>query len=731
MTNHLRIKNIQARDGGLGLLINEGGKGNYFILKKNSKASTGKTVHLPNLELINFSLSFSDHRTDLIMAFEIEAIRSSVLYAEPEVFFSVSGNLVGKFLGLGGLEFEGDKPIELDANLKYNRQTHILEISPSSVSISKSLFEIKGTYQIDESRDLEMTIDARKTDLLSLISLLPEKYSVPLEAYESQGEVLFRAEISGALADPQPAQLEVRFRGDDVSFFHPDYQTRIEELSFAGSFQNGVRSNLESTSFSIKEMSGKLGNRGFTGSLELVDLSNPHISLRLETEQELEKLLDFYPVEKLKQAKGNLQIDITLDGRLNDLKDVKTATNFSTSGQLSLKKVSLQLDNIAHPFEALNGDLIFNKNDLAISDLHGHWGQTDFLVSGLFKNVLRYLFFENQQLVIQAQLDSKVVELEEILSSGPGENEEYQLNISPDIEIVLDCQVAHLIFQRFSGRDFKGEILIQDQTISAPNLSFKSAGGKVRAAVEATAGIRIDAQHSGQTWIHSRSSVEGIYIDSVFYVFKNFNQDFLVDSHLEGQIDADLNTMFVLDEKLRLIAQTLFSEVSFSIREGELNDFEPMEKLTKYIKHGDLSRLKFSELKNNLIIQDRTVFIPKMEIHSNVSNISIQGSHTFNQLIDYKLKVPLSNKPKKEQDEMFGAIEEDASGRANLFLTIKGTTDDYKIAYDKRAVAHKIKEDIKGEGQELVETFKEKGKKEEAEVVLEEDEFFDFEEDDH
>ena len=64
-----------------------------------------------------------------------------------------------------------------------------------------------------------------------------------------------------------------------------------------------------------------------------------------------------------------------------------------------------------------------------------------------------------------------------------------------------------------------------------------------------------------------------------------------------------------------------------------------------------------------------------------------------------------------------------------LYLTIRGTTEDYKIAYDTRSVSKKIVQDFKKEGQELKEVFKNKGKVEKKTVVLEETEYFDFEED--
>jgi hypothetical protein len=126
-----------------------------------------------------------------------------------------------------------------------------------------------------------------------------------------------------------------------------------------------------------------------------------------------------------------------------------------------------------------------------------------------------------------------------------------------------------------------------------------------------------------------------------------------------------------------------------------------MQKLSRFINQYELANIQFSQMQNNIHIANRTVYIPEMEIRSNVSNISIKGTHTFDQVMDYKLKVPTYNFTKKRAIAV--ADEEKTS---NLFLSIKGTADDYKIAYDKEAVKEKIREDFQEEKKEIKSLFK-------------------------
>jgi hypothetical protein len=76
---------------------------------------------------------------------------------------------------------------------------------------------------------------------------------------------------------------------------------------------------------------------------------------------------------------------------------------------------------------------------------------------------------------------------------------------------------------------------------------------------------------------------------------------------------------------------------------------------------------------------------------------------------------------------------EDAVDGGKLLLSIKGTTSDYKVSYDTRALAKSIKNEISNEGKEWRDILHKKGSVDsiqKAEPVLEEEEYFDFDEDD-
>ena len=261
--------------------------------------------------------------------------------------------------------------------------------------------------------------------------------------------------------------------------------------------------------------------------------------------------------------------------------------------------------------------------------------------------------------------------------------------------------------------------MVKNEMAVSRNFALETMGGGLELS-----GI-VDAKNKKAIDVVTTAKLTDISIDSAFYVFENFKQDFIQDRHLKGKASADISMEMTLDQHLQLFPETLIADIGVMIKKGELNNFEPMKKLNRYLDDESLSKLRFSDLKNDIHIEKKTIYIPQMDIRSNATDLTISGTHTFDQHIDYRIVTPLRRKKLKDPESQL-AIEEDPRGGPKLFLKITGTTDDYKISYDTEAVKRKIVSDFKKEVQELKDAFKTKGKQKQKEVELQKDDYFDW-----
>lgn len=254
-------------------------------------------------------------------------------------------------------------------------------------------------------------------------------------------------------------------------------------------------------------------------------------------------------------------------------------------------------------------------------------------------------------------------------------------------------------------------------------LTSNGFGGKV-----AVAGS-ISRQFNGDFFIMAKTQTNSIELDSLFNVFNNFQQDFITDEYLKGQLNSDIYTYMYFDKDWRFRRNLLYVEALLQIKKGELNNFEPIMALAPYLNNQEekLSRLKFSDLNSHIDIANDTVFLSDMYVGTNVRNIKIGGYHTLDQHIDYRLSVPVIN-DKRDKDQEFGEVKVDKEGKLYWPFRIKGTTDDYKVNYDIGRAGSNIVKGLKREITEFGNTLTGKKKEEKKDtLLLEDDEYFEWE----
>jgi len=170
------------------------------------------------------------------------------------------------------------------------------------------------------------------------------------------------------------------------------------------------------------------------------------------------------------------------------------------------------------------------------------------------------------------------------------------------------------------------------------------------------------------------------------------------------------------------------------IEKGELISFAPLLSLSSYVSVDELKDVKFSTLENTIKIGNNNINIPAMEIKSSALSLFISGTHSFNNEIDYQIKLLLSELISKRarkrntnlDKQLF--VEDDGLGKTTLYLKMDGTVDDPNIYFDKISIKEKIKTEIKKEKEEIKKVVKEDlfnqktdstKKQETTEVILE------------
>ncbi len=716
------IRGLSVKGSETNLKINSAGDNNFTVLKETGDAESSGTVTLNLRQVIleNTIVSYQDLQAKQHHVFNSNKLTASILVKGSLYSVETKGDVLTEQIEVNRDIYLANKSFIINASLDYDDDAKTVLFKPSTLKIGRSAFALEGNYSFREKNLIDLTAAGTDTDIQTLLSLLPEETSKKLRQYQSEGEVFFNLVLKGEISDNQSPFISVSFGCQDATLFHPQYKTKIERANVTGSFASASTTNFSRAELFLKDMSGELNGKPFKGNLSLLGFTDPFVTFDFKGDLDAASVFNFYPVENLSDVSGGLSADVAFSGQISLLKKRATAQKVTTHGAIMLDHLFFTFGKQKIKLKDLTGSLQFDNQDLALSNVGGQLENSDFLMNGFFKNIVTFLLFENQPIGIEADLKSNFIDLDQLFAFGfseEGESEAYRFKISPDVQLNFNCDVKKMHYKKFKPQRIKGDLLVKGQVAVSRNITMNTLGGQL------TLNGIVDAKNPKTIDVVSSWKLNGINVDSVFYVFENFDQTFIQDKHLKGKAYAEVEMEMTLTEELKLISPTLIADISATIKNGELNNFEPMKSLNKYLDDEGLSKLRFADLKNEIHIENKTIYLPQMEVKTNVTTFQISGTHTFDQHIDYRVIAPLRNRKKIDPDEAFGAVEDDGTGKAKIFLKIIGTTDEYEISYDKDAVKKKIASDLKKEVQELKDAFKLKGQKKKKELELSTEEF--------
>lgn len=728
------VKQFYMERGEVYVKVLSDGTVNYQIIATDTTATEEGdfSFDLEEINLDEVRIHYIDQQ--LKQTYEVNAhTLAAALAISPEtIAIEAKGQATIQTIKLSTGEYFKGKRINLTTALDINRQAQTIMLQPSVVEVEQAAYEVGGMIAYGkQDTELDLKLDGKNTNIQSLLSLLPQSMTQELAQYRSEGEIYFNGTIKGKASGKYTPQVSFSFGARNASFFHPDVQQRVDKINLKGSFTNGEKHTAATSALELKELSGMLNGRPFKGNLKYSNFENPYVAFDVQGMLDVGYILGLAKLEQVRSGSGLADVRIAFSGNVNEFKARPGNSTLNTTGEVTLHNVSLALQELPLPLSNLSGNFMFKRNDVGVSDFKGKLGESDFVVNGMFKNVMAWLLLDNQRLLVEADFSSKYLNFDQLLSEelntpeAARTGESYRLIVSPNIAFDLSASIDRLRFRRFRGKNIRGEVKLRNQVLSTPNISFKAIGGDF--AVRGN----LDARSRNHIKVSTAAKLNNMNVDSLFYVFENFHQNFIEQRHLRGQLTANIVSDVYFDSQLTPITNLLQAEIVATVRNGQLINFPPMQKMSAFVKRTELANMHFAELHNSFWIQQGTIFIPEMDIRSNLSAapvVSVSGTHTFDQRMDYKIKLPLFHNRRPDKDARYGTVAEDPNaGSSNLFLTLKGSESDFKIAYDDERVRQKIKTDLKQEGQELRELLRgKKPQSKEKEVELQENEYFDF-----
>ena len=166
-----------------------------------------------------------------------------------------------------------------------------------------------------------------------------------------------------------------------------------------------------------------------------------------------------------------------------------------------------------------------------------------------------------------------------------------------------------------------------------------------------------------------KADLSQVEVKTLFRAFDNFGQDGIKSENLEGKLSTKVSASMAMNETGKIYPSSMIGLVDFSLKNGALNNFEPIKKLQNFLlKNRDFENIRFAELKNRLEFRNQEIIINRMEIQSSVLSLFVEGKYSSKGTTDISIQVPLSNLKKRAVDYKPENIGVNKKGGRSLFL---------------------------------------------------------------
>ncbi|MCB9282854.1 MAG: hypothetical protein H6563_02175 [Lewinellaceae bacterium] len=701
--SRISVNSVLIANGALRVRVDEQGHANYDIFKDTGKEEPGApsdlTISLQKARLQEMLLVYDNVQSDQHISANVASLDLSGEFSSQAFDLKTKADIFSNFVDLAGIRYLPGKTIACDALLAVDLDKGSYDFRKFDLQIEKNLFQLDGVVTArTDGTVFNVFISNEEGHLDDLVQLLPAEYLQRVGNLSSKGNFFFDGRVEGVLSERSNPDIHFKFgleRGRLDSDLLP---SGLRDVSFEARFTNGRERSNATTEFEIANFQGLFGREPVDFSLLVRNLNDPQVDLLLDGVLPIETVARLLGSTTVKEGAGELEIQqLSLKGRYSDMVHPERVANVLATGRLEFDDASLEFEKERLTFD--RGVLEIDGNTLSLKDLKLEGAGSDIILNGSCSNLLPVLLADSltapdTKLRVDASWRSEMLDIDrflQIVNSAPSEPPSPQpveadsastVPAAPPggwfathLDGVFECQVKKFNYGKVEGAYFLGKLVFAgDQLLVEGNT--EAMGGRFNL----NGGLILEDKPRLQATLDCAD----VNVSEFFRQTDNFGQTMLQDRQLSGRLSAKIALFIDFDEAGNPLLDKMLVFAGIGIVNGELKNLEILEQMSSYVKVEDLRHIKFANMQNWMEIKNGRLYIPTMFIQSNALNLTISGEHSFNNEIDYNIKVNagqvVANKFKKYNPEMEPIKAK--GGLVNLYFKIFGTVDkfDYKMA---------------------------------------------------
>ncbi len=578
--------------------------------------------------------------------------------------------------------FIQDKTLQGSFDVGYDKKLKQLQVDSIDFKLSGQPFNVTGRFDL-VGPDPQFDLRVHTSNILYSFakSLVTAKIITALSIVDVDQKLDINASLSGPLKVGEPLII-VKWVIKGTHLQTPFFD--FDNASFTGYYTNEVVAGLPR-----KDPNSVIIMRDFSASwqgfqmtsekIEILNLFRPLMTCDLNSSFSLTKLNDLIGSNSIQLLSGDGTANLTYKGPL----EKNDNTNSFVNGAITLKNGSVLYAPRNVEMKNVNGRVVFKNSDVFIENLQCNVFNNKISMEGQAKNLITLINTEPNKVKIDWNIYSPSLNLASFTYLLKPRTKVFNkthrkskiANIARLIDQVLDqgsldvtLKAGKLLYKKFEANNVKASVSLLQNSYIINNVSMEHAGGHMNlngSLVQLNSNTYEKNDHQAKLVV----DMDNVDVSKLFDAFNNFGQDGITSQSLEGKLTAKINVSLVLDEDGKTIPSSVESIVDFSLKNGALNNYEPLKKIQNFLlKNRDFDNIRFAELKDRLEIKNQEIKINRMEIQSSVMSMFVEGIYSKKGTTDMSIQVPFSNIKKRGADFNPENIGTDKKGGRGIFI---------------------------------------------------------------
>ena len=554
--------------------------------------------------------------------------------------------------------FAKDMDLISKLELNYNESEKKILITSEDFNLNNNEFKLDAHFGIQGNSKFEIKIYHPSIVYKEAAKIVSDNIKSKLDKFDLKNPIEVTCTINGDLKVKGTTKIHVlapvknnELKGIDQVFTN---------CSFIGEFTNNYIDNGAFDNFNsailLHDLKGNLETIPFvTKDVMIFNLKKPIASGSVESTFDIEKLNAFFKDDFLKFTKGSAKFKVKFKSHVVDLKISKPfIEGFVTVEPSDFIYIAKNIH-----FKNNSIDLEFSSDRLIVNNITLGTEKSSAIIKGYSDNFMEFYYDHPDKIVLNCEVYSKELHLTDLFvlthrakpkKAGYIKDNNFLRTALNSQGISAEIKIDRLNHKNFVGKDVIARIDIVNDQIILKEASIKSCNGNlfIRSTIR-----------SGQSDNPFDLHLEAHHVDAseLLHSFNNFGSKTISGNTIHGLASLTLNAKGKVWEG-KMVENSLKGDLKFQLSKGAFVNFEPIEKIGKYIFHNrDFTNIEIEHLEGNVTIDDGIMKLRPMQVNTSVINFDVGGHYGLNSGTDLEIDVHLRN-PKKDEGEVKKEVKE-------------------------------------------------------------------------